>query len=448
MAVKVELEVRPNNLNTNFYFVLDDPVQGILQDSPTADYRFYLGGKILVDITEYVKSVSITRGKNRELDTFGPGLANIVFNNHDRTFDPTYTASKLYTHIVPRRVLKVSSVTETMGVLDQTSLYLGLVDDWDLSFEVGGDSIAAAACSDALSLFANQVLEESPAAPPEVYVGPTFSITSGGGFALLQETERSDQRIEKVLDQLSYPLYFDPLAADTRTRIIFEGSQILGQDFVADGTNALQYIQLVERSEPGKFYINRFGVPTYLGRNTGRQRGQVEFSDDGNGFNFTSVGVEYGSEYLYNEVLISSKITNGTAIASDFQSQDEYEKRALVREDLLMSTTQAAVDMAVALVTKYSEPEFRFSNMSFIARAGEMPRPIATIDLNEIVPIRFTPNKIGDPIERFGEVIAIEHEITPEYHAINLGFETISNTSWTLSDDIFGRLSAGNTLAY
>jgi hypothetical protein len=448
MAIKVELEIRPNNLNTNYYFVLDDPEQGILQDSVLSGYEFVLGGKILVDITENVRSVSITRGKNRELDNFGPGLANIVFNNHDRTFDPTYADSPLFTHIVPRRAIKVSFIPEFDMFPTPTSLYLGVVDDWNLSFEVGGDSLASAACSDALALFANQALESNPASPPEVYVGPSFTVSSGFGFTLLQDTERSDQRIEKILDQLSYPVYFDPLAADTRTRIIFEGSQILGQDAVEDGANALQYIQLVERSEPGKFYINRFGVPTYLGRNTGRSRGQVEFSDDGTGFNYTSLDVEYGSEYLYNEVVISSDITNGTAIASDFQSQDEYEKRALVRTDLLMSTTQAAVDMALAFVTKFSEPEFRFSNLSFIAESGQMPRPIATIDLNEIVPIKFTPNKIGDPIERFAEVISIEHEITPEYHAMNLGFETISNTGWTLSDEIFGRLSAGNTLAY
>jgi len=44
------------------FFRLDDPIQGVLDNT-----EFVLGGELFYDVTNYVTSVSITRGKKREL---------------------------------------------------------------------------------------------------------------------------------------------------------------------------------------------------------------------------------------------------------------------------------------------------------------------------------------------------------------------------------------------
>ena len=72
------------------------------------EYRF--GGTLNYDVTDRVRSVSITRGRSRELDRYQTGVANITFNNQDRAFDPFYTSSPYYPDIKPRRNLKISTI--------------------------------------------------------------------------------------------------------------------------------------------------------------------------------------------------------------------------------------------------------------------------------------------------------------------------------------------------
>jgi hypothetical protein len=259
----------------------------------------------------------------------------------------------------------------------------------------------------------------------------------------LQTEELSNVRVNKILDQLTWPQYIPFYAAEQNTRIVFEGSQTLGADEIEEGTNALEYLQLIERSEPGKFYVDTAGRPVFLGRNSGRNRTGELFSDAGDGIPYSSIDVQFGSEYLFNETIISSAITSGTAVASDLQSQEEYGLSSLVRTELLMSSDTAAAEMAVALTARFSEPEFRFSGLTVIDA-----NPVTIADLGFIVRIKFTPNGIGDAIERFAEVIGVSYDLTPSVSITSFDFETISNTAWTLSEEVFGRLSAGNTLAY
>ena len=142
---KVEIGFDLTDTGTGPFFRLDDPIQGVLDNT-----EFVLGGTLFYDVTELVTSIAIRRGKNRELDQYDQGLANVVFNNNQRTFDPEYTLSPYAGQIIPKRQIRISSD----GVLQ----FFGLVDDWNLSYEPNGDSIAAAACSDATAAFANQTL--------------------------------------------------------------------------------------------------------------------------------------------------------------------------------------------------------------------------------------------------------------------------------------------------
>jgi hypothetical protein len=61
------------------------------------------------DITSYVRSLSISRGKDELLDGFSAGVATIELNNQDRAFDPLYTSSPYNGDIVPRREVRIFS---------------------------------------------------------------------------------------------------------------------------------------------------------------------------------------------------------------------------------------------------------------------------------------------------------------------------------------------------
>jgi hypothetical protein len=90
MSVKVELAVDLAANGIGDYFTLDDSTKGILGGTV-----YKLAGDVLVDLTSYVRSVQVRRGRSRVLERFQPGIAEVVLDNRGRIFDPTYAPTSL-----------------------------------------------------------------------------------------------------------------------------------------------------------------------------------------------------------------------------------------------------------------------------------------------------------------------------------------------------------------
>jgi len=127
----VELGFDLTGNNTGPYFRLDDATAGKLNNT-----SFLLGGTIFFDVTQYVLGLSIRRGKSRQLDRYGTGQANVVFDNNGRVFDPEYADSPYFGQIIPRREIRITSGSSVQ--------YFGSVDDWNLNYEPTGDNLSEA----------------------------------------------------------------------------------------------------------------------------------------------------------------------------------------------------------------------------------------------------------------------------------------------------------------
>ena len=389
------------------YIVLDDPVKGVL-GSP--DY--FLGGVAFYDVTAKVIGFSISRGKSRYLDRYPAGKLSIQLNNNDRSFDPVFADSPYAGQIIPRREVRVY----TNDVLQMEAV----IDDWDLDYTPEGNSVASIVASDALVVFANQTLG-----------------------AITFDSEFSGERVATVLNNPNVNWSVDKRSIET-------GLQLLQGDTVAEGTNALEYLQKVTTSEPGSFFIAKNGFATYRDRIANQSSATItDFSDDGAGIPYKTIQVIYGSELLYNEVTVNIQ-DGGSASASSSQSQIDYGISSLVFDDLLLSSTDQAQDMATFLVSKYQQPEYRIQAVTIDLQniSTEDANKVLALDLNDVCEITFTPNNIPPAIVRFTEVISIQHRVTPTLHEVTLGFAALDLNFWRLDDLVFGRLSAGNSLAY
>ena len=389
------------------YFILDDAIKGKLDNT-----EYLLAGVLFFDVTNLVQSVAIQRGKNRQLDQFDSGLANIVFNNNDRTFDPEYSLSPYAGQIVPKRQVRISS-----GGIVQ---FAGLVDDWNLSYEPNGDSIAAAACSDATSSFATQTLASRT-----------------------NTEQKSGERINAILDlpEINWP---------ASLRDIDTGLMTLGADVIPDNINALSYLRLVEQSEPGAFFIGKAGNVIFRDRIAAPTSAGITLADDGTGIPYQSLKVQYGSELLANEVVISSAITNNEAIALDLDSIDTYGIFNLTREDLLIASDTDVAELATFYANKYAQPEYRFESVEIIVDELSLgdQQDLLGLEIGDVVSIKFTPNGISPAIEKFAEIIRIDNSIDLNNHIMSLGFSTLDFALFVLDDQQFGKLDAGNALAF
>jgi len=385
-------------------FILDDPVAGVLDNT-----IYTLGGTVFKDITSRVISIGSSRGKNRDLDRFSAGSLNISASNEDRAFDPLYSASPYYGAIVPRRELRVT--------VDGVRVITTTIDDWNYSYSPDGSSRAEIVATDDFTLLARQVLTAGTATP-----------------------ELSGARVSAVLDMLS-------VAWPEGRRSIDTGESTLGAD-VFDG-NALQYLQKVSDSEQGLLFIAKNGDLVFRDRldATPTTAALTDFTDDGTGIPFTLTAVNYGSELLYNQAVVTSGELS--AQAGNDRSQIAYGVTS-VELDTLVSTEAQLQNLADFLVQKYGDPEYRFETISVnLDTVGVTYKATCLgLEIGDVVSITFTPNGIGDPIEQYGQIIRISHELEPSRHDM---FISVSSLDWTflvLDDAVFGKLDSNNALAF
>ena len=386
-------------------FQLDNATFGVL-DTGT------LGGIAFADLTRYVEAVSITRGRNRQLDQFNAGTATVTFNNSTRILDPLNSDSQFYPYVLPRSPIRIFA--------NGISIYTGLVVDWNLDYSQANQDLMFAQCADDFTVLANQDLN-----------------------AFTPFVESSGARVETVLNR--------PEITYQGSRNISAGSSQLGAFAVPAETNVLNYLQQVTRSEQGYLFISADGSLTFKGRtDVLSQIADAVFNDNGTNIPYQSLTNQYGDELLYNYIVTQSP-ANGPYIASDSESQAQYQSQQLALTDLLNNSATETEQLGEYLLGKYKQPVLRFTGLSnqLAALSETHQNVLLGLELTDVATI--TKSFVtGTPATVTQTVIVsgVSHNITPGSHVQTLVFESTDNNQYmTLDDSIFGVLDQ-NLLAF
>lgn len=394
--IKVELEVDPAS-GLQPFFTLDDSITGELDGS------FGLGGLTFADATEFVQEVSVKRGKINPLDRFDAGSASVVFDNTTRVFDPLGT-SPFSAQLLPRRGIKIFSAN--------VPIFVGVVEDWNLDYDLSGNSRSVAVATDKFLFLANQELEE-------------FFTTE----------QKSGDRIVTILNK---PEVLWPAGE----RDIETGQVELQDDFIEDNTNVLEYLQLIAESESGSLFLAADGKLTFFDKLKGPTSVDlVTFSDDGVDLPFQEIKALYGGEFLYNRVIIQA-LLGVPQISEDTTSQTFYGISTISITDLLMKNDADAASKSAAILNKYKEPNYRFESLTTNLNALDDTESLALLnrDLTDVIQVKFTPNQTGAEIDKLGAIIGIEHSIQPGSHRISFNLDTLDFAPFVLDDAVFGVL--------
>ena len=393
-------------------FQLNDAVYGLLNTGT-------LGGLAYADLTSLVESVNITRGRSRQLDQFNAGTATVSFNNSTRILDPLNTASIYYPYVLPRCPIQI--------LANGIPIYTGLITDWNLEYDIAsnGDRMYAT-CSDAFTVLANTTL-----------------------IARTVTQETTNARINTVLDYTEVQYQ--------GARNIGTGSSTLGASAsssgfnIADGTNLLTYLQLVNTSEQGYLFIAADGTLTFKGRSSVLNPvAGATFSYTGS-IAYQTLLNSYGDELLYNYIVTQSP-AGVQQITSDATSISQYQSQSLNLTNLLNSTVTEVAGLGNYLLGKYKNPVLRFTNVStqMAALTAANQNIALSLDLTSVATVvkNFTT---GTPATESQTLIVsgVSHNITPGSHIISYTFEsTDGNQYLTLNDAIFGTLSTTNLLSF
>jgi hypothetical protein len=398
-----------------------------------------LAGDIATDITADTMRVSVRRGRDSQLfEDIPAGRASVQLQNRTRTYDPTFDgatfaltdesgyaltdgsglalldadASSYAQNIRPGKRVSIASA----GV----SIFDGVIGDWNLEYDVGGQSLAFAECVDALGQLGRMEFDAWTA---------TASQTAG-------------PRITAALDRSE--------VAFTSNRSIDTGVSVLQGDSVSWGSNVLNYLQLVTRSDLGRFYASRTGVVTFRDRLDPLNVGiAVTFTDDGTGVPFQGIAMSYGSELLYNRVGIDRE--GGTLqTVSNAASQALYGASSLSETGLLLNSDTQSLDMANYLLGIYDEPELRVAELvvELAPLTSAQQVSVLSLDIASVISVTWTPNGVAPSLSRDCIVEGIAHDITPDSHTVTLSLGDADRRSFLQLDDaVFGRLDS-NVLAF
>lgn len=397
------------------FFTLSDPVKGILSGG-TVTSVYPLAGEILEDVTQYVRRVSINRGRSQELTNVDAGAAAIVLDNRARTFDPTAgtSVSPYSAGIVPRKQVKI--------LCNGVAQFDGQVEDWDLTYSLDGMSESIAKSADGLATLARQ------------------TITAHTAVA-----QTTGQRIEAILDrpEIDWPAARRDIATGVANLI----GEPIGGTVNPQNVNALEYLRSIEDNEAGLFFVSKNGLLTFRDRTDLQRNTSTVFADNGTGLPFDSIEVTYGTELMRNAVTIN--LLNGQDVTVNFtDSQDDYGIITYTLTNSMLDGAAEAEALADWLLTLYGTPRLRFSTLgvNMHALSGSQQNTVLGLELGDLVLVRYTPNNIGGQISQSSVIESIQQDIGPDFHRVQFGLSFALSTL-ILDSSTFGVLDQ-NTLGF
>ena len=373
-----------------------------------------------IDISPYVRSLSISRGRSDQFSSFRAGTCTIVLNNNDRRFDPINDASPYYdpttnrSGVTPRRRVQIVSG-------GNTALFTGRIADIDVQYDYDLSTVTITAVDD-FTLLAN-----------------AFT-----GADITPSVELSGARVSAILDlpEVAYPALI---------RSIDTGVATLGNYQIDENTNAANYLQRVAEAEQGLFFVKADGTLRFTDRVTSVFASPVAtFADDGTGIAYQGIDTQYGNEFLFNRVQAQTE-TGVVQAADDAASQTEFGVSTLALTDLLLANDSSALTLAQKLLDNYKQPAYRFDDLRLVVSAMSSPNRnlVLGLEMGDVITVTRTfstgsPAQVSDDygIER------IVHQITPDRHIVTIGLYVAELVFPFVLDDVtFGVLDTDNALS-
>ena len=372
-TTRVRIGFTPNE------FTLDDANRGILGSGELA------GAVSLSDVTSDVQSITINRGRSKDLESFFTGSCTVRLLNNARKYENTNTSSPFSPGIEPMILIHIDATTD--GGSTYEDLFVGFVTDVNLTYPDGSNSFADFIASDAFIKIANTEI-----------VNQAFSSSKSGTM------------IGAVLDNTDVKF-------SASTRDIETGISTM-QAFSDLSGNTLSILQQIEQSENGLLFVSKSGNLTFKSRHTTfPSSASATFSDDGSDISYLSVDYVNDDNEIYNVINLTR---NGgtTQTSQDIASQGKYLVRTLSRDQLFNNSDTEVLDASKFLLGKFKDALIRFDNLLVDVKEASTSNQntILEREVGDIVQVELTPTGGGSPsqIQTLEIIDQISYSITPD----------------------------------
>jgi len=353
-----------------------------------------IGGTTMVDITADVRAITITRGRDSDVDHANPGACTILLGNASGDYDPLNLSGP---YVAAGVSLVDIGVAVTVDVEWPTGQFYrrftGKIAD--ISMDAGLFPTATFTCADGLEDLGRAYL----AVEPPVFDGDT-----------------TGDRINNLADRAGWP---------TLDRAIDTGNDILGPTIL--GGSALELMRQVEQTEFGLLWVDGAGILAFYDRfraqNANRsvtvQAALTDTSGPGE-LGMVELELSLSRERIYNTAAATREASalnpDGDEpveqTASDAASIAKYGTLNLPVEVGTLKTTDAQVKaMLEGIVNRFADGQVRIRQVRINAFRGQLWATLLPLTLLDRISVsrNYGPNTISRQllIQGFSEEIAV-----------------------------------------
>ena len=302
------------------------------------------------DVSAFLRSFKISRGRASNLTEFQPGTAVVELDNSDNRFSPNQTthffdSSTNRTKVQPLKRLRIKAAYSGTTY----TLFTGFVESFPVNYPLAGqDSVVKIKVIDAFKLFHNATLDSVGWKLGTSLLGQTTRLAFG------QTQELSSVRAANILNSFGY------------TNQAISTGQLQVQTQSTTDT-LLAALQAVERAENGTFFIAANGNATFRDRNfrlTNTTTPDATFGQGGSDLPYSDIVSSYDDTKIINTVLLTR--TGGsqqTAVSDD--SVQRFGTHTLKRTGLLNIQDSDVSSIANQKVVENDIPQTSVASLTF-----------------------------------------------------------------------------------
>jgi hypothetical protein len=370
------------------------------------------------DITDVAQLITISRGRHKPLDVFGPGTMSVSISVPvgNRDYDPLNTSSVYYNTLTdqpglaPLRPIRLSRNGEY--------LFTGVVTTFNQTYNMAGMTTYNIAAAD-----------------------NTYVLSQGFLPETVTTSQTSSARITAVLSAATYTGATSLTASPVAT---------LGAYTIDSGTNVNAYINRIQQAEQGRIFCSRENVLTAQERiGTTLAAATATFDDTGTATPYDSILVEFDQQSVVNNANVTIASGGTLQNANNPDSISEYFTQTVAISDSLLSSDAQAATLASYLLYPQPRPRFTSVSTTFASLTDAQKTALAPIEIGQTVSVTKTfPSGTPLSVNQDLAVEGIDHVIDMNTgHRMTLWTSpTVILDQFILDDITFGVLSTSNAL--